>query len=151
MPQGNHHCLPCKSPVIKYPRLFVHVWSPSKCFVSGSSTQVGLHTGERWLQAPMLILHHMPWIKFLEGMGLLCHMYVLKSYFLAAKYFTYGNIFIWLLNLLWWSDTVSYDGLILWARQISAQLINKVEELWKKNHDASLEVATYNIFFSRSS
>ncbi|KAL5578466.1 hypothetical protein UlMin_020165 [Ulmus minor] len=25
------------------------------------------------------------------------------------------------------------------ARQISAQLINKVEELWKKNHDASLE------------
>ena len=33
----------------------------------------------------------------------------------------------------------SYDGLILWARQISAQLINKVEELWKKNHDASLE------------
>lgn len=37
------------------------------------------------------------------------------------------------------------------ARQISAQQINKVEELWKKNHDASLEVATYNIFFSRSS
>lgn len=44
-----------------------------------SSTQAGLHIGEKILQQLMPTLQQLHWVKFWQGKGLPCFMYVWQS------------------------------------------------------------------------
>ena len=117
-------------------------------YLSGSSIQVGLHTGGRILQVLVLILQLLLLTKFCLWRVPLCFMYVLNSIFWWIQ-FTIYKIILWYSIFqfpdgTWWDKLWILQWCQYWCRWVGLQAWPYF--LWLCEEDFDFIMLTYCIF-----